>query len=325
MLKATIVYTIKPKQKDIDELQSLIPFLEVTWVKHLGNMVPDGKTQLSWAWLKTLYKEKADVQCFIADAKTLRQFGITNHIGLYNLDADGVHDFYISMPSRLDKRARANGFISNFAWIFTHEFLHGVYWNKHRTFAMADGEVHAGEKLGKLKDMLAEYVAEYQKIQGLQKQLTWLQKLLASIMPVKPVAPTVPTKLLPLVERKAVAIIADMERLGHPVRLVEGFRSIDRQNALYAQGRTTPGAIVTNAKGGESLHNYGVAVDYVFRKEGYNASDALWKKLGDVGKSYGFEWGGDWVGFVDRPHFQLTLGHPFKDFQSGKVDYTKYN
>jgi D-alanyl-D-alanine carboxypeptidase len=325
-MKATILYTGNhPREKDISELTTLIPFLDITWEKYTGKIVPDGITQLSWAWLKTLYKEKTDVRCFITDVKTLTKLGIKSHIGLYNLDTDGVHDFYISIPPRLDKRARNNGFKSNFAWIFTHEFLHGVYWNRHHTFIMADGEVHAGEKQGKLKDMLAEYVGEQEKIAGLQKQLTLLQKLLASILPAKPVASTPPSKLLPLVERKTVAIIADMERLGHPVRLVEGFRSIDQQNALYAQGRTTPGAIVTNAKGGESLHQYGIAVDFVFRKEGYNASEALWKKLGDVGRSHGFEWGGDWKGFVDKPHFQMTLGYSLKDFQGGKVDHTKYS
>ena len=99
-MKATIVYTVKPKQRDIDELLSLLP-LEITWIKHSGEIVPDGTTQLSWAWLKTLYKDKTDIQCFITGAKTLIKLGIKSHIGLYNLDTDGVHDFYISSPSRI--------------------------------------------------------------------------------------------------------------------------------------------------------------------------------------------------------------------------------
>lgn len=133
-----------------------------------------------------------------------------------------------------------------------------------------------------------------------------------------------PTDLTPLVKRKAEAVIAEMSRLGHQIRIVEGFRSFERQSQLYAQGRTTPGAIVTNAKAGESFHNYGVAVDFVFRKEGYNAGETLWALLGKVGKMQGFEWGGDWKGFVDRPHFELRLGYSLKDFQSGKVDYKKF-
>lgn len=130
--------------------------------------------------------------------------------------------------------------------------------------------------------------------------------------------------LKPLVQRKADAVIKEMELLGHPVRITEGFRSMERQAQLYAQGRTAPGNIVTNAKPGESFHNYGVAVDFVFRKEGYNASEALWQTLGTIGKKHGFEWGGDWQGFTDRPHFELTLGYPLGAFIKNKVDYNKY-
>lgn len=130
--------------------------------------------------------------------------------------------------------------------------------------------------------------------------------------------------LHPLVKRKANAIIVDMAAQGHAVRIVEGYRSPQRQQELYNQGRTTPGNIVTNAKPGESLHQYGVAVDFVFRKEGYNVSQAQWKLLGTVGKSHGFEWGGDWKGFVDRPHFEMTLGYSLESFQQGKVDYSKW-
>jgi len=132
------------------------------------------------------------------------------------------------------------------------------------------------------------------------------------------------TGLKPCVQRGAEAIIAEMKLMGHPVRLVQGYRSIEEQNRLYAQGRTTPGNIVTNAKGGQSFHNYGCAVDFVFIKEGYNASQALWETLGVIGKNQGFEWGGDWVGFTDRPHFEMKLGYTLKDFQNGLVDYNKF-
>ena len=115
-----------------------------------------------------------------------------------------------------------------------------------------------------------------------------------------------------------------MEALGHPVRIVEGYRSFKRQNELYAKGRTLPGVVVTNAKAGESFHNYGCAVDFVFVKEGYNASDVMWETLGQVGKTHGFEWGGDWKKFPDRPHFELTLGYSLQDFKEGRVDYEKF-
>lgn len=151
------------------------------------------------------------------------------------------------------------------------------------------------------------------KLTKLRNQLSKLYKMLSERQ-----------RLQPLVERKAKVVIDEMALLGFPVRLVEGYRSIERQNELYAQGRTKPGQVVTNAKGGESFHNYGVAVDFVFRKEGYNAPKELWNTLGKVGKAQGFEWGGDWKGFVDLPHFEMKLGYTLKDFQKGIIDYTKY-
>lgn len=130
-----------------------------------------------------------------------------------------------------------------------------------------------------------------------------------------------PDTLQPLVERKANELIEIMSKKGHRIRVVEGHRSYERQNQLYAQGRTTPGVIVTNARGGESMHNFGVAVDFVFRDYGYEAPKRLWNLLGEEGKKLGFEWGGDWTTFVDKPHFEMTLGYTLLDFQDGKVDY----
>lgn len=135
-----------------------------------------------------------------------------------------------------------------------------------------------------------------------------------------------PNSTQPLVKRQADKVVKAMSAMGYPVTVFQGFRSFEEQNALYAQGRTKPGAIVTNAKGGDSFHNYGVAVDIVFVVDGKPSwsQKHAWKTLGKVGKDHGFEWGGDWVGFVDLPHFQLTNGYTLKDFKSNKVDYIKY-
>lgn len=131
-----------------------------------------------------------------------------------------------------------------------------------------------------------------------------------------------PKDLLPLVALKADQLISRMAKLGYPIRVVEGFRTFERQDELYAQGRngdTRPK--VTNAKAGESLHNYGVAFDIVFRKEGY---DGPWDLVGKEGEALGLEWGGRWTELVDKPHFQLMFGYTLKDFQNNKVDYSKY-
>lgn len=47
-------------------------------------------------------------------------------------------------------------------------------------------------------------------------------------------------------------------------------------------------------------------------------------KIGQVGKSVGFEWGGDWTSFLDLPHLQMTLGYTLQDFQQNKVDLTRF-
>lgn len=127
-------------------------------------------------------------------------------------------------------------------------------------------------------------------------------------------------QLNPVMQDKARAFIEALENKGLSPRIVQGLRTIDEQNALYAQGRTKPGARVTNAKGGTSWHNYGVAIDIAFmNKDGsvdFNVSD----EIGVLGESMGFEWGHRWVrfGIDDRPHFQLT-GLPANPMSITKV------
>jgi len=135
-----------------------------------------------------------------------------------------------------------------------------------------------------------------------------------------------PVALQPLVRRQAEKVIADMEKFGYPVMVYQGFRSKAEQDYLYAQGRTRPGAIVTNAKGGYSLHNYGCAVDIVFIENGRPswAEKHPWTVLGHTLEKHGFEWGGRWTSFSDRPHGQITFGYTLYDFLSNKVDYKKY-
>lgn len=127
--------------------------------------------------------------------------------------------------------------------------------------------------------------------------------------------------LKPLVFREAKKLIAIMEAVKEPIRIVEGFRSFEKQQEYYDQGRTKPGNIITNAKAGESLHNYGVAFDVIFTEKGYNGN---WELLGKVGKALGFEWGGDFTGIVDKPHFEMKLSYTLDDFKQNKVDYNNY-
>lgn len=114
---------------------------------------------------------------------------------------------------------------------------------------------------------------------------------------------------------------------GIRLRVVEGLRSMDEQAALYAKGRFRPGEpchhwngwrapgtckvhpfglVVTNAKPGESAHNWGMAFDVAFETpDGHLAWEGPWETVGAIGERLGLAWGGHWPKLVDRPHFEL--------------------
>lgn len=133
--------------------------------------------------------------------------------------------------------------------------------------------------------------------------------------------------LLPKVESMAKDFINKCKSNGIDIIITSTYRSIEEQDILYAQGRTTAGNVVTNAKGGQSFHNWKVALDFCPVKNGVAQwnDKALFTKIGQIGKSCGFEWGGDWTTFLDLPHLQYTAGYSLEDFQQGKVDYSKFN
>lgn len=122
-------------------------------------------------------------------------------------------------------------------------------------------------------------------------------------------------------------------------RFSHTLRTFAEQNALYAIGRTKPGKIVTNAKGGQSYHNYGLAIDIVLiqdkdsngtfetaswddRLDADGDGQADWMEVVAIFKRYGWEWGGDWK-FSDKPHFQKTFGKSISDLQKNGIMYPK--
>jgi len=115
---------------------------------------------------------------------------------------------------------------------------------------------------------------------------------------------------------------------GSRLRFSYVYRSNSEQDKLYNKKPK-----VTNAKGGQSIHNYGLAFDVVllydndgdgkfeeaswsmirdFDKDG----KADWKEITDYFKSKGWEWGGDWVSFKDAPHFQMCYGHTWRTLKA---------
>lgn len=99
------------------------------------------------------------------------------------------------------------------------------------------------------------------------------------------------------------------------------YRSPEEQNELYAIGRSKPGKVVTNARAGDSFHQYRVAFDFVPLVAGKPAWDdkSLYAKTGSIAESFGFEWAGRWTGKLkETAHCQFTGGLSLNDFKSGK-------
>lgn len=98
-----------------------------------------------------------------------------------------------------------------------------------------------------------------------------------------------------------------MAELGYPVVRTSDRRSSDEQGRLYAQGRTTSGPIVTNARPGQSTHERGEGRDYAFLVNGKPSwEESLpWDVLGRVAQEEGLEWGGTFKSISDRPHVQM--------------------
>lgn len=127
-------------------------------------------------------------------------------------------------------------------------------------------------------------------------------------------------ELLPEVKKRVQRFITTCKFEGVDLLVTSTYRDNESQDALYAQGRTLPGKIVTNAKAGQSFHNYRCAVDVVplvAGKPRWDAKDPIWQKVGRLGKAAGLEWAGDWKRFREFAHFQYTGGLTLAQLQQG--------
>jgi peptidoglycan L-alanyl-D-glutamate endopeptidase CwlK len=147
-------------------------------------------------------------------------------------------------------------------------------------------------------------------------------------------------KIIPALSGKAIC------------RFAYTLRTFAEQNALYSQGRTKlfddKGkrlGIVTKAKGGQSIHNFGLALDIVLLKDSNNDGKfesatwetnidfdkdgkSDWMEVVNILKSHGWTWGGDWKSFKDAPHFEKPLGYSIRTlldmYNKGKVDKNNF-
>ncbi|MEK4060969.1 MULTISPECIES: M15 family metallopeptidase [Paenibacillus] len=136
--------------------------------------------------------------------------------------------------------------------------------------------------------------------------------------------------LHPVVVAATLALIERSYARGVNIVITQGLRTIEEQDALYAQGRTKPGPIVTNAKGGTSYHNFGLAVDFALllpdekqvswdlKRDGDADGMGDWTEVVQEAKALGFEWGGDFISIKDAPHFQMAFGLTTSQLRAGK-------
>lgn len=119
------------------------------------------------------------------------------------------------------------------------------------------------------------------------------------------------------------------------IRITDGFRSFDEQAKLYAKGRTVPGKKVTNARPGQSVHNYGFAVDICLIVDGKTASwdtkkdwdndrAADWYECVKIFAQHGWDWGGHWKTFKDMPHFEKKGFNDWRKLSKKKQDKNGY-
>jgi peptidoglycan L-alanyl-D-glutamate endopeptidase CwlK len=113
-------------------------------------------------------------------------------------------------------------------------------------------------------------------------------------------------------QQRARRFMALLREAGLDARIISGLRSYAEQEQLYRQGRWgNPGPVVTQARAGYSLHNFGIAWDIgLFSPSGaYLSSGPLYAAAAEAGLAAGgLEWGGHWAKFPDLPHYQLSLG-----------------
>lgn len=141
--------------------------------------------------------------------------------------------------------------------------------------------------------------------------------------------------LHPAIRLEVADIINGIEEKVFPdtvsVRVVSALRTFKEQDDLYELGRTKPGKIVTNAKGGQSNHNYGLSFDFalLYKHDGGEAilswnitedfdhdKQADWMEVVNAFKARGYSWGGDWIKFKDYPHIEKTFGNTLKELQA---------
>jgi peptidoglycan L-alanyl-D-glutamate endopeptidase CwlK len=134
--------------------------------------------------------------------------------------------------------------------------------------------------------------------------------------------------LYPPFAEQLIRFESELQKANLPFFLFMGLRTFEDQDTLYSQGRTAPGKIVTNARGGDSWHNYGLAADYVLdsqpdkpglqwswdlKADLNHTGHSMWRDMAEIAAKCGLEPGYFWAKFPDAPHVQNRYGLTLAD------------
>src|ERR1700761_4994514 len=134
----------------------------------------------------------------------------------------------------------------------------------------------------------------------------------------------------PILQNKIRSVASALESQGTVIRVVQGLRSWYDQAKIYAQGRTAPGAIVTNAPPGHSMHEFGLAVDCEPSLNGLDgpydpdgvAGSPRYLAMRAIAEAQGLVSGSRWSHPVDWPHLQLA-GIPASPTDAMRADFSR--
>jgi LysM repeat protein len=186
--------------------------------------------------------------------------------------------------------------------------------------------VRLGDTLGRISRSVYGDVARWTRIAAANALVNPNQLFVGQILRIPPLGAPAPdrvaqrfervdaktaealTGLAPPLRTRADRLLQECRAGGLRLAVTQGLRTWHRQDALFAQGRTAPGEIVTNARGGQSYHNFGLAFDVVVLNDQgrmvWDPAHPGWRMAAETGKQLGLAWGGDWRSFRDLPHFE---------------------
>lgn len=192
--------------------------------------------------------------------------------------------------------------IKNTLWVeIAHEIMH----------ALVRISISQGKYVEDIMDTYRENNNPYSKTGNFSEQLAHLRQVNPSLFQSCEAVVPIDTKYLsqwrltPQLEIKAHKFLLETKKKGYNLKITQGWREPAYQDKLYAQGRTIPGKIVTNATGKTSKHCLGRAFDFAYIGRTPYPTNGKWKEIGAIGKNCGLIWGGDFKSFKDLLHFEV--------------------